>query len=91
MIDPLEASDGSLWLRPEVAVDVREFADTATAVLDGVAAASRRRTLHALIGQDLLMGWYDDWVLLERERLRELRLHALEALSAQLLTIPTPR
>ena len=27
---------------------------------------------------DLLPGWYDDWVLLERERLRQLRLHMLE-------------
>ncbi len=30
---------------------------------------------------DLLPGWTDDWVLVERERLRQLRLHALEQLS----------
>jgi DNA-binding SARP family transcriptional activator len=29
-------------------------------------------------------GWYDDWVLLERERVRQRLLHALEALSRQL-------
>src|SRR4051794_14897664 len=29
---------------------------------------------------DLLPDWYDDWVLIERERFRQLRLHALEAL-----------
>jgi DNA-binding SARP family transcriptional activator len=33
---------------------------------------------------DLLPGWYDDWVLLERERIRQRLLHALEALSQQL-------
>jgi DNA-binding SARP family transcriptional activator len=33
---------------------------------------------------DLLPGWYDDWVLLERERLRQLRLHALEAMAERL-------
>ncbi len=33
---------------------------------------------------DLLPDWYDDWVLLERERFRHLRLHALEALCAAL-------
>ncbi len=34
---------------------------------------------------DLLPGWYDDWVLLERERLRQRVLHALEALSRHLV------
>jgi DNA-binding SARP family transcriptional activator len=34
---------------------------------------------------DLLPGWDDDWLLLERERVRQIRLHALEALSARLL------
>jgi DNA-binding SARP family transcriptional activator len=33
---------------------------------------------------DLLPGWYDDWVLLERERLRQVRLHALEAVARRL-------
>ncbi len=33
---------------------------------------------------ELLPGWYDDWVLLERERLRQLRLHALEAAAGRL-------
>src|SRR5262249_15135141 len=34
--------------------------------------------------QDLLPGWDDDWLLLERERVRQLHLHALEALAARL-------
>jgi DNA-binding SARP family transcriptional activator len=35
---------------------------------------------------ELLPGWYDDWVIFERERLRQVRLHALEsaALRSQL-------
>ena len=33
---------------------------------------------------DILPDWYDDWVLVARERFRQLRLHALEALCEQL-------
>jgi DNA-binding SARP family transcriptional activator len=32
---------------------------------------------------ELLPGWYDDWTTLERERLRQRVLHALEALSRE--------
>jgi DNA-binding SARP family transcriptional activator len=32
----------------------------------------------------LLPGWYDEWAVLERERIRQRVLHALEALSAAL-------
>ncbi len=39
---------------------------------------------HELTG-DLLPDWYDDWLDLERERLRQLRLHALEAVAGRLL------
>ncbi|HEX2156656.1 MAG TPA: bacterial transcriptional activator domain-containing protein, partial [Actinomycetes bacterium] len=38
----------------------------------------------AALAGDLLPDWYEDWVVLERERLRQLRLHALEALCARL-------
>lgn len=34
--------------------------------------------------RDLLPGWYEDWVLVERERFRQVRLHALEALAGRL-------
>jgi DNA-binding SARP family transcriptional activator len=34
---------------------------------------------------DLLPDWYDDWALLERERFRQLRLRALEALCERCL------
>jgi DNA-binding SARP family transcriptional activator len=33
---------------------------------------------------ELLPGWDDEWAVFERERLRQLRLHALEALTRQL-------
>lgn len=36
---------------------------------------------------ELLPGWYDDWVLIERERLYQLRLHALEAYAERLAAL----
>jgi hypothetical protein len=33
---------------------------------------------------ELLPGWYDDWVMFERERLRQLQLHALETMAHRL-------
>jgi DNA-binding SARP family transcriptional activator len=35
----------------------------------------------------LLPDWYDDWVLMERERHRQLSLHALEALAEKLIAV----
>src|SRR4029077_344554 len=40
-----------------------------------------------LLTGELLPDWYDDWVMVERERLRQLSLHALEALAEQLLEV----
>jgi DNA-binding SARP family transcriptional activator len=38
-----------------------------------------------LTAGDLLNDWYDSWVIEHRERLRQLRLHALESLSVRQL------
>jgi DNA-binding SARP family transcriptional activator len=75
----LIASTGSrLALAPAVHVDLREASAYAQRLLepntDDFDAA-----LDTLIQGELLPDWYEDWVLLERERFRQLRLHALEA------------
>ena len=70
-------------LSPSFAVDVGRL----RAVLDRVeagadeAAKEPATVLRVLRSPDLLAGWYDDWVLGERERLRHRRLWALERLS----------
>lgn len=38
-------------------------------------------------GAELLEGWYDDWMLVERERVRQMCLHALESLAQRQLSI----
>lgn len=81
---PLESMNGVLGLRGDVQVDVHDLVATAGAVLDEGQVQPARSTLRRLTGDDLLVGWYDDWVLLERERLRQLRLHALETRAEQL-------
>ena len=76
---------GSLGLLPHVHVDVRH----ATALArSAVAGCFGEETVIGLLEprfcHELLPGWYDDWVLLERERHRQLSLHALESLCEHL-------
>ena len=74
------ASRACLVIGDEVTIDYREVEILARrAVHDG--AQMTEREITSLYGaNDLLPDWYDDWVSLERERLRQLRIHALEAL-----------
>lgn len=68
---------GSVRLHPGISVDADDLVRVAADVAGG---GDPHRALPVLAaGRDeLLPGWFDDWVLLERERLRQLRLHALE-------------
>jgi DNA-binding SARP family transcriptional activator len=77
-------SGKQLQLAPEVCVDAHELASRARRLLDGVPEDSDVTLDEHLLSGELLPGWYDDWVLIERERLRQLRIHALEALADQL-------
>ena len=77
---PLLSSGDTVRLDPTVRLDVDDLVATAARVRDG---GDPRATAVALTAgsRDLLPGWYDDWVLLDRERLRQLRLHMLEQLA----------
>lgn len=71
-----------LRLCDEVAVDLRESELLARAALAG--AVDEGLVTALALGGDLLPDWYDDWVLLERERYRQLRLRALDELCERL-------
>jgi len=43
------------------------------------------RVSQLVAARDLLPGWEDEWIIIERERFRELRIHALERASRSLL------
>lgn len=77
----------SLGLHPSVTVDIHERETFVTTLLNDKVDDPEwlRGGLPHLRQGDLLPGWYDDWVIVERERMRILRLHALEN-AARILT-----
>jgi DNA-binding SARP family transcriptional activator len=84
----VKASKTHMLLNPAIEVDLHSVIARVHAVLDGNAAdrdvVGAARELCA-IGADILPGWYDDWVIMERERFRQLRLHALDQIGEHLL------
>jgi DNA-binding SARP family transcriptional activator len=83
----IQASSTHLRLSPAVKVDFRETVSLAVSVLDhedGLGGTDDLRDQLRQLGHDLLPDWYEDWVLVERERYRQLRLHALEAVCHRL-------
>jgi DNA-binding SARP family transcriptional activator len=75
----------SLALVADVDVDLRRTTRLAKVLVTGF---FDDETAVALLDQrfccELLPGWYDDWVIVERERHRQLILHALESLCEHL-------
>ena len=80
----VEVFNTHLALTRGVCVDVHELSDWAHGALDPRAAVDELTVLDDDLGGELLPGWYDDWVLLERERLSQLRAHALEVVAGRL-------
>src|SRR5262245_58736417 len=87
-IDLIEADKWSLRLGDHVVVDVHVLNSWATRLI-GDSATNDDLALVSWWADalDLLPGWYDDWALLERERVRQRMLHALEALSRHLVRV----
>ena len=84
-IDLVESDKRGLRLRPGTVVDVSLVCDWATRLVDGSATQA---DLHMVSwrsdAMELLPGWYDDWVIFERERIRQQLLHAMQILSRRL-------
>lgn len=72
----------TLCLDDAVNVDVRQLQSWIRSALTG--AGEPLELLPSDLAGELLPGWYDDWLLLQREHLRLLRLHAIEALAGRL-------
>lgn len=80
----VEVSPTHLRLAEEVRVDMHEMIALVWRVIDSAAHLSEVNLATLSAPAELLPGWYEDWVIVERERLRQLRLHALEILCERL-------
>ena len=84
--DAVEVGPRSVGLKPEVQVDFVAATAVARRSVDATKSLAREELLAApaLLGEDLLVGRYDEWVVYEAERWKQLRLHALEAVATRL-------
>lgn len=70
--------DERLALAPDVDVDVMELSALSGEILDSADRATLERLPQLVAASEILPGWEDEWLILDRERFRELRLLALE-------------
>jgi DNA-binding SARP family transcriptional activator len=84
----LDIGSVEVRLAREATVDLHDARSIARSILDGATSAEASAPGLAAVdalSADLLPGWYDDWALLEAEDWRQLRLHALEMLTENLI------
>lgn len=73
----VEATRTSVTLAPAVQVDVDAVDAAAQRILDGAYEPDGLQRLTR--SGELLPDWYDEWLEIDRERIRQRRLHALDA------------
>ena len=86
----LATSKLEVGLAETVTVDVCHAQTLARRLLNPAVTLDRSELSIAAVptlSADLLPDWYDDWVVVEAEDWRQLRLHALEALTRRLIAI----
>ncbi|SDS83634.1 DNA-binding transcriptional activator of the SARP family [Friedmanniella luteola] len=73
--------DQTIGLSDNVCVDVHELEHLQSRLISSPASAPPLARLAELLGRELLPGWSEDWVIFERERLRQRDLHLWERLA----------
>jgi DNA-binding SARP family transcriptional activator len=81
----LSTHGGSLSLSKDVHVDVIDFEGLVRQVFEEPHDVPLADLAQDVIRRELLPGWYDEWVLVERERFHQRQLHVLEAVGDELL------
>jgi DNA-binding SARP family transcriptional activator len=84
----IECVGPRLRLASSVCVDLRQVHRRIQEVLDGGCCVTDRsnESLVVALSQELLPDWTDDWLVLDRERWDQVRLHALEGVAEKLLS-----
>lgn len=70
--------DQRLMLDPGTEVDVAELTELSARMLEIPESITQDQLWRLETARDILPGWEDEWLIVERERFRELRLYALE-------------
>ena len=86
----LQTTASQAGLSPSVTIDLRTSKALAHRLLDPAISshnADVNAAAQSCLSCDLLPDWYDDWVLVEAEDWRQLRLHALESLARRLVVL----
>jgi DNA-binding SARP family transcriptional activator len=83
----VRASRDTVQLGEKVEVDVRQCLAQANRLLADDRDLQPQDTQVETLRGDLLPAWEEDWLLLERERIRQIQIHALEALARRLCTL----
>jgi DNA-binding SARP family transcriptional activator len=87
--DLLDVGEQTVALSDAIEVDVEHLVAVAREVIEGRTRPDDldSRCAELTAAPELLLGWYDDWVLQERGRISQLRVRALEALVDQLILV----
>lgn len=94
--DLVHTSRDSISISPRLWIDIAHARHCAAAIEAGEVITAPQRDgstqriganaeLIDMLGSDLLTGWDEDWLQIERERLRQLRIHTLESLADALI------
>lgn len=84
----ITVTGADLALAPHVVVDLHQARALAHRLIDPkteVSADDLSAEAITFLSEDCLPDWYDDWAIMEAEEWRQLRLHALDALTQRLL------
>jgi len=82
--DVIESGADHLAVLGHVRVDIWDLEAQASEVLATTDVPPSQVVARFCLAGELLPDWYDEWLLIERERFHQLRLHALETLSERL-------